>query len=81
MGCADFLKEWFNSDAKEWVDENYQNISIDKILKVQFSIRLSALPYNCQVKIFHHPFQLRIVSRVSPKHQLKKATAKNLLRL
>ncbi|CAG5109473.1 Oidioi.mRNA.OKI2018_I69.chr2.g4006.t1.cds [Oikopleura dioica] len=48
MGCADFLKEWFNSDAQEWVDENYQNISIDKILKVQFSIRLSALPYNCQ---------------------------------
>ncbi|CAG5110591.1 Oidioi.mRNA.OKI2018_I69.chr2.g4976.t1.cds [Oikopleura dioica] len=49
MGFLDYFKETLsnciNRDAEKWIEENYQDVSIDKILKVQFSIRLAALAY------------------------------------
>ncbi|CAG5102947.1 Oidioi.mRNA.OKI2018_I69.chr1.g542.t1.cds [Oikopleura dioica] len=49
MGCTDYFKEivanFFNSEAEKWVEENFKIVSIDKIMKVQFSIQLSNFAY------------------------------------
>ena len=53
MGCSDYFKEivanFFNSEAEKWVEENFKIVSIDKIMKVQFSIQLSNFAYYGQV--------------------------------
>ncbi|CAG5104638.1 Oidioi.mRNA.OKI2018_I69.chr1.g1411.t1.cds [Oikopleura dioica] len=49
MCCSELIKrkisQCFNREATEWIEKNYQDVSIDKIYMIQFSTRLAFLAH------------------------------------
>ena len=59
MCCSELIKrkisQCFNREATVWIEKNYQDVSIDKIYKIQFSTRLAFLAHCNPVRCTSNP--------------------------